>query len=159
MNQGYLSFTNEQFDWLMKQAGKLSKREMAILMGIIRFTFGFRRKEARLSGTYLQKATGIRSTHVPETLRKLSEKGIISVLPRAEKNTNTIRFDWTKVMVQDTPKTGVENLPNWEVKTSRNSSKLTPEMGDKTIKKTIKKDNKENTAEDNNQDEYAGSLF
>lgn len=152
-NEGYIAFTNSQYDWLTRQAGSLSKREMAVLLAIIRFTFGFRRKEARLSGTYIAEATGIRSTHVPATLKKLSDKGIIVVKHRAQKNTNTIRFDWVEVMkldtpksgVLDTPKTGVSIHPKREERYSRNSNKDTPEMGDKTVKKTIKKYNKENT--------------
>lgn len=144
-NEGYILFKNHQYDWLMKMTGILSKREMAVLLAIIRFTFGFRRKEARLSGTYIAEATGIRSTHVPATLKKLSDKGIIAVKRRAQKNTNTIRFDWTEVMKTDTPKSGVSILPKRERRYSQIGSKDTPKSGDKTIKKTIKKYNKENT--------------
>ena len=152
-NEGYIVYTNRQHDWLIKMTGILSKREIVVLLAIIRFTHGFRRKEARLSGTYIAEATGIRATHVPATLKKLSDKGIITVKRRAQKNTNTIRFDWAEVMKQDTPKSGVLDtpksgvsiLPKREGRYSRNGSKETPKSGEKTVKKTIKKYNKENT--------------
>ena len=150
---GFIVFRNDQFDWLMKISGVLSKREMAVLMAIIRFTFGFNRKESRLSGTYLSEACGIRANHIPATLKKLSDRGLIEIKSREDKNTNTIRFDWAKTMstdtpklgVSDTPKSGGEILPNREERYSQNGSKLTPKLGGKTIKKTIQKYKTEET--------------
>lgn len=140
---GYIIFQNDQFDWLTKISGVLTKREMSVLMVIIRFTFGFNRKEARLSGTYISNACGIRATHVPEALSKLSDRNLIEIKRRHDRNTNTIRFDWQEKMKVNTPETGVSILPKREVKTSRNGYKLTPETGDKTIEKTKQKYNTE----------------
>lgn len=142
---GYLVFRNDQFDWLIKISGQLSKREMSVLMAIVRFTFGFNRKEARLSGTYLSAACGIRATHIPETLKKLSKRGLIEIKNRGEKNTNTIRFDWEKQMTTNTPKTGVSTLPKWEGQTSQNGCNHTPELGGKTVQSTEQKYKKEET--------------
>lgn len=157
-NSGVLIIPNEQFDWMIRKSGILSKREIAVLLAVIRFTFGFHRKEARLSGSYLEKATGILARHIPGTLKKLSEKKLITVIKRADKNTNIIRFDWTEVMKEDTPNSGEVIPPKWEEDTSQNGSKVPPKLGDKTVKKTIKKYNTEET-EDIDYDEEVVNPF
>lgn len=162
-SEGYLSFTNSQFGWMMRQAGLLTKREMAVLMGVIRYTHGYRRTDAMLSGTYLSAATGIKSQHVPAAVKKLSDKGIIQILPK-QRNTNVLRFDWSLVLdssqngnkntpemgvsdSQDTPETGGEVLPNQEENPSQNGSETPPELGDNTMQ-----DNKEKQYRDTGGD-------
>jgi len=57
----------------------LSKREIRVILAILRFTSGYNRIEAELSVRFLEQETGIRFHHVSETLKSLQKKGIISI--------------------------------------------------------------------------------
>jgi phage replication O-like protein O len=152
----------------MKMSGDLSKREYSVLMVIIRYTHGFNRKEARLSGSYIHAACSLRATHVPETLRKLHNRGIIQILPK-ERNTNVVSFDWEQVLstppnsgVSTPPNSGVSTPPNSGVSTPPNSGGYPSQNGSKTPPKTGVKpsqfgreESKEENKEENKEEKEA----
>jgi phage replication O-like protein O len=144
----------------MKMSGDLSKREYSVLMVIIRYTHGFNRKEARLSGSYIHAACSLRATHVPETLRKLHNRGIIQILPK-ERNTNVVSFDWEQVL-STPPNSGVSTPPNSGVSTPPNSGGYPSQNGSKTPPKTGVKpsqfgreESKEENKEENKEEKEA----
>ena len=146
---GYLSFTHEQWDWVMSMSGELSKREYSILMVIIRYTHGFNRNEARLSGSYINAACGIRATHVPETLRKLQVRGIIELLPK-ERNTNVVSFSWKQILPTP-PNSGESTPPNSGGYPSQNGRVTPPKTGVKPSqngREEKKEENKETNKEE-----------
>lgn len=156
--EGYTKLPNELFDWLILVAGQLTKRETACLLAIIRYTIGFNRKSARLSNSYLAKATGIREQHIPETLRKLSSTGYIEIKNEGGNKTKVITFIGP---LSGTPKMGGEVLPKQEERYSQNGSRGTPKMGGEVLPKWEVRhnrghNNKDNTAETRSRDTPGG---
>lgn len=152
--EGYILFTNSQIDWLIKQTGQLSKRENAALLAVIRFTHGFHRNKARMSASFISKATSIRASHIPETLAKLVDRGLIEVIPGSNKQTNIICFSFSKAMVPS-PKTGEGVLPIREINISQFGRSTSPESGEKTLQRTIQQ---YSTEEDMPEDEISDVL-
>ena len=95
---GFVALPNDYFDWLLLQSTVLTKRELAVLLAVIRNTIGYNRFTSRMSCRFIQKSTGIKASHIPETLTNLESKGYILIdktsntsavtliLPKQEKN-------------------------------------------------------------------------
>ena len=95
---GFVALPNDYFDWLLLQSTVLTKRELAVLLAVIRNTIGYNRFTSRMSCRFIQKSTGIKASHVQETLTTLESKGYILIdktsntsavtliLPKQEKN-------------------------------------------------------------------------
>ena len=75
IENGFTKIANELFDVIL--ISNLSLRELKILFCVIRFTYGFNRKEANLSARFIGKATGIKANHVFTSVRDLIEKKIL----------------------------------------------------------------------------------
>ena len=75
LENGYTRIANELLEAICRL--KISGNEMRILLFIIRQTYGYSRKSAKISLSEISKATGIKSNHVSETLKGLAGKGII----------------------------------------------------------------------------------
>ena len=82
---GFVALPNDYFDWLLLQSTVLTKRELAVLLAVIRNTIGYRRLTSRMSCRFIQKSTGIKASHVQETLTNLENKKYISI----DKTSNT----------------------------------------------------------------------
>lgn len=75
----YTKFPNELLDWLLAKSPELTKREIVVLLAIIRNTIGWHREECRLSCRFLEKATGLDHSNANKTIKSLEDKGLIKV--------------------------------------------------------------------------------
>ena len=73
---GFTSIANELFNEILKS--DLTLRELKIVLCIIRFTYGFQRKEWTLSVRFISKSTNIKFQHISKTLMDLESKNIIT---------------------------------------------------------------------------------
>lgn len=74
---GYTSISNELFEAIFSK--NLTSREIKVILCIIRYTYGFNRKQAELSLRFLSEATNIHYRHTQTVLTTLIEKNIVSV--------------------------------------------------------------------------------
>ncbi len=74
---GYTSIANELLEKIYKSS--FSLRELRIILTVIRFTYGFNRKEAELSLTFLANATNIPLRHVQTTVKNLITKNVLII--------------------------------------------------------------------------------
>lgn len=72
---GYTRIANELLEAIMSYP--FSRREFALILAIIRKTYGFSRKEDAVSGWQLSEMTKIDRSHVSKSLSSLIEKNII----------------------------------------------------------------------------------
>ena len=73
--KGYVPIANELLDAICK--ADLSKRELKVLLCIIRFTYGYNKKQSLLSLKQIQEYTGIFKPHISSTIAELQRKNII----------------------------------------------------------------------------------
>lgn len=76
-NQDYFRVKNDWFDALI--AYRIPGEQMQILLYIIRKTYGWRQKKAKITLTEFEKATGIRRRSISRGLQALRQKNIIGV--------------------------------------------------------------------------------
>ena len=74
---GYTSIANELLEEIYRS--NFSLRELRIILTVIRFTYGFHRKEAELSLTFLAQATKIPLRHVQTTIKNLITKNVLII--------------------------------------------------------------------------------
>ena len=74
---GYTAIANELLEKIYQST--LTLREMKIVFAVIRFTFGFNRKSAELSLTFLAQATKIPLRHVQTTIKNLITKKVLII--------------------------------------------------------------------------------
>lgn len=79
MNEHYTKFPNLLFDWLLAKSSSLSKRELVVMLAVIRNTIGWHREKAELSCRYIANATGIAPSHISMTVKELASKGLILI--------------------------------------------------------------------------------
>jgi phage replication O-like protein O len=75
IENGYTRIANELFEAIIKHP--FSRREYAVLMCIIRCTYGFNKKEDAISGWQISEMTGIDRSHISKTINELSKNNII----------------------------------------------------------------------------------
>ncbi len=94
LEDGYTRIANEILEALAK--ANLSGRERRILDVVLRMTYGYHRKEARIKNRIFVEMTGIARSHVCHILRDLEEKNVIktekNVAIDGNKSTPTYRF-------------------------------------------------------------------
>lgn len=151
--KGYVPIANELLDAICR--ADLSKQELKVLLCIIRFTYGYNKKQSLLSLSQIQKYTGIRRSHISETISSLIRKNMIVTAGTSNTQPRTLEVqkDYEKwaVGVPETgtvpesgtvPEMGTEVFPNQEQRCSR--------IGNPTYKDNIK-DNYTNTKGDSEQ--------
>ena len=74
---GYTKIANELFDKIIQ--ADFNKRELKIILSIIRFTYGFSRKQTPLSIRFISQATGLTFTNVSPVIKKLAANNIIKI--------------------------------------------------------------------------------
>jgi len=75
VEDGYTRIANELLEQVM--TAPLTLREMRVVMAVIRLTYGWNRKQARLTGGLLAKLTGMPDTKASKTLASLVEKNVV----------------------------------------------------------------------------------
>ena len=76
LEEGYTQLANRLFEEVM--AAPLTLREMRVVLAVIRLTYGWNRKQARVTGGLLAKLTGMPTTKVSQTLAGLVAKNVIT---------------------------------------------------------------------------------
>lgn len=77
IENGFTKIANELLEEIIKR--DFSKREMKIIFAVIRYTFGFNRKESDLSSRYLEPVTGIDQANISRTIKDLESKKILLI--------------------------------------------------------------------------------
>jgi phage replication O-like protein O len=75
VEDGYTRIANELLEQVM--AAPLTLREIRVVMAVVRLTYGWNRKQARVTGGLLAKLTGIHASHVAKVLAGLIEKNVV----------------------------------------------------------------------------------
>lgn len=75
LEDGYTQVANELLEDVM--AAPLTLREMRVVLAVIRLTYGWNRKQARVTGGILAKLTGMPDTKASKTLATLVAKNVI----------------------------------------------------------------------------------
>lgn len=75
VEDGYTKIANELLEALCKC--KLSSSEFRVMFFIIRYTYGFKRKTAKLAGSFISKGTELDRRRVVEVIKALTLKNMI----------------------------------------------------------------------------------
>lgn len=137
LDKGFTRIANEILESLA--SCDLSGRELRLLMIIMRYTYGFQRKKAELSLSFLSKATGIRPEHISKSLKKLSDRNIINICPASGLSPQQISLNKGCSKWQGLPKTAI----------AKNGNRLLPNTAMQELPKTATK--KENIKEKNKE--------
>lgn len=74
---GYTTIANELLEQIIKS--DLTLREIKVMLCVIRYTYGFHRKDAQLSLRFIGQATGINYQNIKNSLKGLFAKNILTV--------------------------------------------------------------------------------
>lgn len=75
LEDGHVQIANELYEAII--LSPLTLREMRVVMAVIRLTYGWNRKQARVTSGLLAKLTGLHSSRVAKVLSGLIEKRVI----------------------------------------------------------------------------------
>lgn len=75
---GFTPISNELLDAILKT--NFTATQLKLVLCCCRYTYGFSRKEAKLSESYLNKATGISKRYISQELRQLIDLKVIIVI-------------------------------------------------------------------------------
>jgi len=125
----FTRISNELMDQLPKY--KFNGTQLRIVIVLIRYTYGFNRKECELSLTYLAKATGINKEQVKRELDKLIKLNVVLVAKETnfhhsrELSFNKNYDTWVKIETKPRGKRGSKKLTVSEKDHPEGSKKLT----------------------------------
>jgi phage replication O-like protein O len=91
IENGHLDLANEIVEKLFSY--RISGEEYQVLWVILRKTYGWHKKEDRISFSQFAKLTGLKRPTVARAIRKLLSKKIIDVIKNDNSNINTYRFN------------------------------------------------------------------
>lgn len=139
-DSGYTKFPNLLFDWLLARSADFTKRELVLLLVVVRNTLGWNRQKAPLSCRFVANATGMKPGHVSETIAELEKKGIIivdrskvttviSMSPRAFFEAVPELGTVPESVIAGVPETVTGVFPNQEQKCSQIGNGSVPESG------------------------------
>jgi phage replication O-like protein O len=141
---GFVAIANELFEAIC-MAG-FTSRQYAVILAVIRKTYGWGRKYAPVSVREISRMTGIRFSHVTETIKELIEKRVLTDYGVHGQTrilgVNKCYDEWTGV-----PKTGTGVFPKQERNSSQNGNTSVPETGTHTIKKQLKQGERKHSPE------------
>lgn len=124
LSNGYTRIANEIQK--LKPRLRMSGREWQCLEAVIWLTYGWNKKQDRVTNTVISGLTGLSDSHVSDAIRSLAERGIIFSHKQGVMKIVGINTELS-AWILDKPKTG---------KTFPNSGKLLPKTG-KTFPKTV----------------------
>ncbi len=130
LENGYLRIANEIVNKLCQY--RLSGEEWQVLWVILRKTYGYNKKEDKISLSVFVKLTGLKRQNVFRAIKKLSSKKIIGVIKNDDSKINSYCFnknfyEWKSVIKNDDSKKVSSKLITGVIKNDDNvSSKLIP---------------------------------
>ena len=75
LEEGHIKIANELYEAIM--AAPLTAREMRVVMAVMRLTYGWNKKQARVTGGLLAKLTGLHGSRCTKVMAGLIEKNVI----------------------------------------------------------------------------------
>ena len=108
LENGYTRIANELLESLSQV--KLNGTQYAILLCVIRSTYGFQKKSHELSLNYIKKYTGRNKNHIKKELDKLIDKKVVKVYKKPTFNKSRklgINKDYTVWQLEDSTQIGV----------------------------------------------------
>lgn len=151
VEDGHTRIANELYEHVM--AAPFTLREMRVVLAVIRLTYGWNRKQARVTGGLLAKLTGIHESHVAKVLAGLIEKNVIirhggsrspvSLNKHADQwrldnqkytppATNTIKPDSSQIGLSDSSQIGPPSKDRKDINTSPYGEESTAGADDAT---------------------------
>lgn len=94
VEDGHVRIANELFDAML--GANLGKREWAVLMAVIRKTYGFNKTADDISSSQLAEMTGLTAAHCRETISTLVAKSILTASPGRFGKVLGVQKDYTK---------------------------------------------------------------
>jgi len=153
---GYIRIANEIVEKLMMIG--LTQREWAIVMAVVRKTYGWNKKEDRISYSQFEELTGIKSNHLSVGLKALIKRKI--VLKRDYLySINTQCSEWEEPIKQSQSGTKKQS----QTRTSPNSGlvpireSVSPELGLKYSPDSVDTKDNKNTITKNSEDYPSGN--
>lgn len=141
---GFVAIANELFEAIC-MAG-FTSRQYAVILAVIRKTYGWGKKYAPVSVREISRMTGIRFSHVTETIKELIEKRVLMDYGVHGQTrilgVNKCYDEWTGV-----PKTGTGVFPKQEQNSSQNGNTSVPETGTHTIERKLKQGERKHSPE------------
>lgn len=135
---GYTRIANELLEEILRF--DFSKRELLIVLALIRKTYGFNKTADRISGSQLARMTGLERSHAVQTLNGLVSRGVVLKQPHTGYNIlgmNKKYTQWTRVA--GSAKTApVPKQPQGSAETATKGSAKTAHTKD-NLKDTIKR--------------------
>ena len=134
LENGYLRIANELYEQIM--LANFSKRELLVVLAIIRETYGYGRKSHRISGTQVGRLVGIARQHAASTIAVLERRKVVLKRDYNGHNVLGINKDYREWLsgstksglvpkqLQASPKTVTKVVPNRDTtKDSKYNSK------------------------------------
>lgn len=135
-DNGYTRIANEILEDLL--AGDFSKRELLVLLSIIRKTYGFNKVSDEISSSQIAKMTGLAREHVARTISSLIKRGV--VLKQSQRRCNVLSYQKKaslhvpkQHMCQNSHKTSAKTVTNPSAKMAHTKDISKRQIKDKAI--------------------------
>jgi len=133
---GYTRIANELLDALC--ALRICGQELRVVLFVARKTYGYQKKQDKLSYGQIAAATNIPRKRVAEHVKTLCNKNILSILNNGDRKPLTMWINKDYEQWQSVPKKG--DIPNNGDRTiPKNGDRTIPNIGDHKRKKERKK--------------------
>lgn len=116
VENGYTRIANEVLEAIY--SADLNSTQLKIVLAVIRYTYGFNRKEHNMSLSFISKATGITRRYVSTELSRLIERRIILITKEhTDTSSRMLKFNkhyeqWYGTDVQQVKKTTTDDEPD-----------------------------------------------
>lgn len=105
LENGYLRIANELYEQIM--LANFSKRELLVVLAIIRETYGYGRKSHRISGTQVGRLVGIARQHAASTIAVLERRKVVLKRDHNGHNVLGINKDYREWLLSGSTKSGL----------------------------------------------------
>lgn len=125
LENGYLRIANELYEQIM--LAEFSKRELLVILAIIRETYGYGRKEHRISGAQVGRMTGIPREHAARTIATLTRRKVVLNKPHTGYNVLSLNKNYRQWMPSEgSAKTA--HVPKQPQASAKTATKLVPKQ-------------------------------
>ena len=105
LKNDYLRIANELYEQIM--LANFSKRELLVVLAIIRETYGYGRKEHRISGTQVGRLVGLARQHAASTIAALERRKVVLKRDYNGHNVLGINKDYREWLLSGSTKSGL----------------------------------------------------
>jgi len=108
VEEGFVRIANELYDAILR--APFSKRELLIVLAVIRKTYGYGKKSDDMTMTQLAELTGLTRAHASETVRDLASKNVILIRDGQYGKIIAISKTYRNWNFTDRPKSGTSRI-------------------------------------------------